>query len=128
MPTEKQLTVLLENVPGTLARLAEVLRKAKVNILALEVPFSGVEGWIQLVVDNPGKAKKAFDSADLPYKVGEVLLVELPNVPGALGDFAARLSAKGINIISAYQTAVRGAKKASVVFAVSDLKKAGRLR
>ena len=57
-----------------------------------------------------------------------MLQVELPNLPGALGDFAGKLAAKEINITSGYATTVKGAKKASAVFAVSDLEKAARVR
>jgi len=57
-----------------------------------------------------------------------VLHVTIPNVPGALSRFAAKLAAKDINIGAAYQTAVEGSNKANVVFAVSSLGLAGRIR
>jgi hypothetical protein len=47
-----------------------------------------------------------------------VLLVKLPNVPGALSGFVAKLAAEGINIGAAYQTALEGSSKAGVVLAV----------
>ena len=74
------------------------------------------------------KAKKALDAAALSYTAADVLQVELPNMPGALGKFAAKLADKGVNITLAYQTTVKGSRKASVVLAVSDLEKAGRVR
>lgn len=46
----------------------------------------------------------------------------------ALGKFAGKLAAKDVNIVSGYQTTVKGSKKASVVLAVSDLDKAARIR
>jgi hypothetical protein len=54
--------------------------------------------------------------------------VKLRNVPGALGNFAGKLASSEINITSGYATVVKGAKKASVVLAVSDLDKAARVR
>lgn len=128
MPKVKQLTVPCENRPGALARVAEVLGGAKVNILAFVVGTAGAEGYAQLVVDNVNKAKKALDNAPLYYSEEAVLHVELPNVPGALGHFAGKLAAKDININFAYQTTVKGSRKASVVLAVSDLNKAARIR
>jgi hypothetical protein len=127
MPKAKQLTVFCENRPGTLAQIARVLGDAKVNILAfVTIPFP--EGSVQLVVDNVNKAKKALDGAILSYSEADVLHVELPNMPGALGSFAGKLATKEINITSAYATVAKGAKKASVVLAVSDLDKAARVR
>jgi hypothetical protein len=108
--------------------LARVLGDARVNILALNCSTSGTEGTVQLIVDKVDKAKKALRAARLSCTEANVLHVELRNVPGALGQFAGKLAAKGINIASGYQTAPKGAKKAAVVFAVSDLGQASRIR
>ncbi len=128
MPKAKQLTISCENQPGTLAHLARVLGNAKVNILAMNCSTSGAAGTVQIVVDNVNKAKTALRAAQFSCIEADVLHVELPNVPGALGHFAGKLAAEGINIASGYQTATKGAKKAAVVFAVSDVKKAARIR
>ncbi len=128
MAKVKQLTVRCENRPGTLAHVARVLGDAKVNILAFLTATSGTEGSVELVVDNPNKAKKALEGSGLSYTEQEVLQVELPNVPGALGSFAGKLAAQEINITSGYQTAAKGSKKSSVILAVSDLEQAARIR
>jgi hypothetical protein len=128
MPKARQFTVSCENRPGALAHIAQVLGDSKVNILALLTATSGAEGWVQLVVDKAGKAKKALDTAGLRYTEKDVLHLELRNVPGALGHFAGKLADKDINITSGYQTAAKGSRKASVVLDVSDLGKALRVR
>ncbi len=128
MPKAKQLSVRVENRPGTLAHVARVLGDAKVNILAFLTSTLGAEGSVQVVVDNVNKAKKALEGAGLVYTESDVLHVELPNVPGALGSFAGKLAAKEINITSGYQTTVKGSRKASLVLAVSDLDTAARVR
>ena len=124
----KQLTVPCENRPGELARIAKVLGEANVNVLSCLSTTLGEEGTIHFVVDNLNKAKKALDAAALSYTAADVLQVELPNMPGALGTFAAKLADKGVNITLAYQTTVKGSRKASLVLAVSDLEKATRVR
>jgi hypothetical protein len=128
MPRAKQLTIPCENKPGTLAHVAKVLGDAKVNILAFMTTTCGAEGSVQVVVDNANKAKKALAGAGLSYSEADVLHVELRNLPGALGSFAGRLAAKEVNIASAFATTAKGAKKAGVVFAVSDLDKATPIR
>jgi hypothetical protein len=128
MAKAKQLTISCENRPGTLAHIARTLGDAKVNILAFLTTTSGTEGSVQVVVDNANKAKKALEGAGLSYNEADVLHVELPNLPGALGSFAGKLAAKEVNITCGYQTTVKGAKKASLVLAVSDLDKAARVR
>lgn len=128
MPKAKQLTISCENRPGALAQIAKVLGDAKVNILAFLTTTSGTEGSVQLVVDNVNKAKKALEGAALACSEADVLHAELPNVPGALATFAGKLASKEINITSGYATIGKVAKKASVVFAVSALDKATRIR
>ncbi len=128
MPKTKQFTVKVENRPGTLAHVARVLGDAKVNILAFLTTSSGAEGWVHVVVDNANKAKKALAGASLSYTESDVLHVELPNVPGALSRFAGKLAEHDINISAGYQSTAKGAKKASLVLAVSDLDKAARVR
>ena len=128
MPKAKQLTVSCENSPGTLAHVARVLGDAKVNILAFHVGAADSEGALKLVVDNVNKARNALDREKLFFSEAEVLHVELPNVAGALGAFTGKLAAKDINITSGYATTVKGARKATVVLAVSDLDKAARVR
>lgn len=128
MPKAMQFSIPVENRPGELARVAKALGDNRVNILAFLTTSSGAEGSVHVVVDNVKKAKKALDGAGLSHTEADVLHVVLPNVPGALGQFAGKLAAKGINITSGYQTTVKGSKKASVVLAVSDLNEAARTR
>jgi hypothetical protein len=128
MPKARQLSISVENRPGTLAHVARVLGDAKVNILAFLATTSGAEGAVHIVPDNVNKAKKALEGAGFSYTEAEVLLVKLPNVPGALGNFAGKLAAKDINITLGCQTTVQGSRKASVTLAVSDLEKAARVR
>jgi hypothetical protein len=128
MAKAKQLTIPCENHPGELARIAKALGEAKVNILGFLTGTSGAEGWVQVVVDKPERAKKVLDREGLPYTEEAMLHVELRNVPGALATFTEKLAHKDINISAGYQTAVKGSRKASVVLAVSDLDTAARVR
>ena len=128
MPKARQLTIPCENRPGALANIAEILGDAKVNILALVTGTSGTNGWVRVIADKQGKARKALDGAGLAFTENVVLHVELRNSPGALARFAGKLAAKGINITGGYQTATKGARKSSIVLSVSDLDTAARVR
>jgi hypothetical protein len=52
MPKANQLSVRVENRPGTLAHVARVLGDAKVNILSFLTSTLGAEGSVHVVVDN----------------------------------------------------------------------------
>jgi hypothetical protein len=128
MPKAKQFSITVENRPGTLAHVAKVLGDAKVSILAFATGTSGAEGYVQVIVDNANKAKKALEDARFSYAEADVLHVELGNTPGALGQYAGKLASKDINITFGYATTVKGSRKASVVLMVSDVEKAVRMR
>jgi hypothetical protein len=77
MAKVKQLTVALENRPGTLAHMAKVLADAKANVLALLGSTAVAQGSVQVVVDNVNKAKKALGGAGLSYTEGTLEQFEL---------------------------------------------------
>jgi|SRR6266478_2957147 len=128
MPKATQIVLAHENRPGLLAQIAQVLGDAKVNILAFLTTTSASEGLTRLIVDNPDSAKKALARTALRFREEDVLHIELPNEPGALAKFAAKLADKNINITLGYAASERGSKKTSVVLAVSDLDKAMSIR
>ena len=128
MPTTKQFTISAEDRPGTLARVAELLGGAKINILAMNCAKFGVHGVIQLVVDDIEKAREILDRVRIPYTEQDVLYLELQNTPGCLGEFAAKLAARDINVTAGYATAVKGCEKANLVLNVSDLDAAAKIR
>lgn len=128
MPKVKQLSVSVKNQPGSLARVASILGNAKVNVVAFLTGATGDAGFVKLVVDDVNKAKKSLNREGFSCTEEAVLLIEIPNKPGTLGEFAGKLAARKVNITSGYATTVSGTKKACLVLAVSDLGKAVRIR
>lgn len=126
MAKVKELTVSLENQPGTLAAVAKVLADAKVNILAVLGSTAGAQGSAQVVVDDITKAKKALSAGQFSYAVGTLEQVELPSNVGALAKLTARLAKRGINIDIVYGTVAKAAKKSVLYLATSKQGKAER--
>ena len=127
MPKVKQLTIPAQDRPGTLAHIAKLLGKSKINIVAMNCATFGAKGAIQIVVDYVDKAKKVLDSQHLPYTEHDVLYVELENSPGCLGEFAGKLAAQGINVTMGYGIAKKSSDKASLILSVSDLNAASKI-
>jgi hypothetical protein len=111
-----EFKVLLEDRPGTLARLCGVLGDARVNIEAIHGVSREREGFVQFLPNDAEKAARALDAAGIPYTRREVLVVRVLDEPGMLGDVALVMSRAGINIDSVYVT-TRG----HVVLGVDDL-------
>jgi hypothetical protein len=124
----KQFTISAEDRPGILARVANLLGDADVNIVAMNCATFGVRGAIQILVDHVEKARQALDHQCLPYTEQDVFFLELPNASGCLGEFAGKLAARNINVTCGYATAVTGCEKARVVMQVSDLDAAAQIR
>ena len=123
-----QLTIACEDRPGTLSKLAKLLGEKGVDITAMSCAPVGVQGYIHLVVDNEKRAKKALAREHISFTEQEVLEVDLPNLPGCLGAFAEKLAQQNINITTAYGSASKGSRKTRIIFKVSDLQKAAKIR
>ncbi len=111
-----ELKVILEDRPGTLARLSGVLGDARVNIEAIQGMSREGKSLIQFVPSEPDRAARALDAAGISYTSREVLVVKVLDEPGMLGDVALVMSEAGINIDSVYVT-TRG----HLVLGVDDL-------
>ncbi len=121
MAIRAELTVRVQNMPGALGRLCQVLADERVNILALSLEPAGT---LHLLVDNPVHAGGLL--RDRHYQVSErdVLYTTVPNAPGALARVAAMLAAEGVNLEYVYVTTVDGQPMAGVVAGVPDAARA----
>ena len=120
-----QISVFLENRPGRLAYLLDVLSDAQVNLQALSVADSADFGVVRLIVADPDAALQAIHDADMTAATTEVLRVEIPDVPGGLSRaVVAPLAKAGVNIEYVYAYSELRLEKAVVVLKVDDIEKA----
>lgn len=127
MAVKKQFSVALPNRPGQLAKLTRVLARGKVNLLAVNAPESLEFGPIRLLVDDAAKAREVLKKGAFEFTTTDVVVVELPNEPGALSEATRRLAQAGLSIEYAYATASRKAGTALCIFRVDDAKQADTL-
>ncbi len=126
MPTSKELTIRMEDRPGTLGKLCKGLADKGVNILAFQsVPAEG-NSLVRMVVDNPTTAKKVLDTEHLSYTETEVAQARLPNHPGELAHAASELGGANINIEYAY-SGLDPKNNPVVFFGVKDVGKAATI-
>jgi hypothetical protein len=93
------LTVILRNVPGTIADAGEAAGKAGVNIDGVGGFECGGEGVIHVLVEDAATARQAFEDAGLEVR-GErdVLVVDIADNPGEMGRTMRRLSDADVNV------------------------------
>jgi hypothetical protein len=101
------LTVVLTDEPGQLATLGEVTGEAGVNIQGM-CAFTGEgRGIIHVLVsdDAVGRAIAALRDAGMGVAdEREVLVVDVEDRPGSLGELARELAEAGVNIELLYTT------------------------
>jgi hypothetical protein len=101
------LTVILEDRPGELARLGEVMGQAGVNILGMCALTGEGKGYIHVLVadDKATATRAALEQAGMGVAdAREVLVVDVEDRPGTLGEMARRFADASVNIELAYTT------------------------
>ena len=124
MEIVKQLSVFLDNKPGTLSKVCEALAAAKINIYALTISDTIDHAVVRMVVSDPITALHIFGDRGVLVVETDVLMLENSNKPGSLAIIAERLGKARINIEYAYLATSPGAKLGLLVLRVKNPEKA----
>lgn len=103
----RDFTVILRDEPGELARLGEATGQAGANIRGLAAFTGEGRGVIHLLFDDEdaARARAAIEDAGLGLADDrEVLVVDIHDKPGTLGELARELGEANVNIELAYTT------------------------
>lgn len=122
-----QLSIFAQNIPGRLAAATKVLARETISIRATTIATSDTFGVINLIVDDPERARKALTEAGLTVTLSRILAVVIPDQPGGLDRLTQLLLAENININNAYGFVLEGNKKAVFVVSVDQMEKADAL-
>lgn len=120
----KQVSVFLENKPGS---LYEVLRKLKewgVNLRALSLADTAEFGVLRFIIENPEEIVAKLKEERFAATLTEVLAVGVEDRPGGLCDVVEVLTRSNISIEYLYAFVSPQGEKAYVVLRVEDLEKA----
>jgi hypothetical protein len=122
-----QFSVFLANKPGVLAQVCRQLANQKINITAMCLMDSTEHGVLRVVTGEADRARKVFRELNLPTTENRVMLVTLPNRPGALSDVVERLASNHISVNYAYCTTGAAGGKTVGILQVSDPARADKL-
>jgi hypothetical protein len=105
MPTD--LTLILHDRPGELARVGEVTGSAGVHIRGMAAFTGEGRGVVHVLVDD-GEVERAVAAMKAAHlKLAdqrEVLVVDVRDRPGSLGELARELAEANVNVELAYPT------------------------
>jgi hypothetical protein len=121
MPTD--LTLILHDQPGELARVGEVTGSAGIHIRGMAAFTGEGHGVIHVLVDDDeaDRAVAALKAEHLKLADRrEVLVVDVSDRPGSLGELARELAEANVNVELAYPTF----NPAQLVIATDDMRNA----
>ena len=119
----KDIAVILDNRPGALADMGEILGKNGINMEGLcGIPLND-EGIIHILVEDEETTQWILEDAGFEVRaVREVLVVDIGHIvgkPGTGGNIARKIGNAGVNIDLIYF-----AENNRLVLGVDDLEKA----
>jgi hypothetical protein len=126
----QQVSVFLDNRPGSLSEVMGHLDKFQIRIFALSIADAGEFGLVRMITEDPEKATKILEDADFNLaksrkniEVTVILITErdkVSRITRILGD-------NGLNIEYAYSSAVHVDGKFALVLRVNDVNEAERI-
>lgn len=129
MPIQ-QVSVFLDNRPGSLSEVITYLDRFKIKIFALSIADAGEFGLIRMITEDAGRATKILEDADFNLaksKKNIEVTVILTTEKDKVSRIAKILGDNDLNIEYAYSSAVRIDGKFALVLRVDDLDKAERI-
>lgn len=123
----RQLSVLVENKPGSLMEVTSRLTEVHVNIRAVANFDAPDFGILRLVVDKPQEAKEYLTARGYVVSVHEVMGVELEDKKGNLNQMLSILAEGKLNINYIYSFVIRNGRAPVMVFQTDDYEKATQI-
>ncbi|MEZ0366485.1 amino acid-binding protein [Mycobacterium sp. pUA109] len=111
------LTLYLDDEPGELARVGDLLGTAAVNIAGLCALTSGGQAELHILVSDATRAFEALEHAGIQIaEEQEVVVLDVEDRPGALAEAIHKLGVANVNLATAYL-----ASHTRLVLAADDL-------
>ena len=120
----RQISVFVENQPGSMMNVTSVLTDAHVNIRAISTFDTPEFVIMRLVVDDPVRAKESLTEKGFVTRVSNVIGAELRDEKGNLNQMLTILADGQINVNYIYSFVIREGKTPVMVFSTDDYEKA----
>lgn len=120
-----QISLQLEQKPGVLSKISELLGREGINIGAISIADSVDIAALRFMCDDPNKALQILKNAGYnDAALREVIAVETPDHPGGLNAVLKPLAVKNINVFYLYPYMRKIRDNAILIFRVDDVPKA----
>lgn len=116
----RQISVFLENRPGSLAEVTRYLADQKINLRALCIAESRDFGTIRIIASDQDACGAALRKGGYRYNEVDVLAAEMPDRPGGMAEVAEIIAREKINIEYGYVMVEKREGSAVIVLRVDD--------
>ena len=122
-----QVSVYLDNRPGSLSEAMAQLDKNQIRIFALSIADAGEFGLVRMITEDPAKASKVLEDAEYNLaksrKNTEVTAIFISE-KDKISKITKILADSSINIEYAYSSAVHVDGKIALILRASDIERA----
>ena len=94
----QQLSLFLENKPGTVRKACRMLADNGINIETMALADTEQFGILRILVKNWEQAKEVFEKNGIIVRVSEVVALAIGHRPGGLADILDTLDDAGLNV------------------------------
>ena len=120
----KQISVFLENKPGTLNQLTQVFADAGIDMRALSLAETKDFGIARIIVDDAYEAANVLKQAEYVSSLTPVLAFAIPDEPGGLNKLLTAFTETQVNVEYMYAFLGASSGTAYMIFRVADTKAA----
>lgn len=114
----RQVSVFLENRPGTLAAATRVLADAGANLRALMIAETERYGIMRVITDSVDAAVAALNAAGFRTRLTDVVGIEVPDRAGGLADLLGVFAGTDVSVEYMYAELSGRAGRALLVMKV----------
>ena len=122
--TIKQISVFMENKPGTMSKVTDALGNSGIDGRAASLADTQDFGILRMIVSDTDKAVKALAESGYVASVCDVFAAEVPDRPGAMTELMKKVAETGLNLEYMYAFVSPETKDAYIVLRIKDIESA----
>jgi len=112
----EQISIFLENRPGSLEQVTGILQQAGINIRTLTLADTSDFGILRMIVNDVDAASRVLKESGFRISRTNVGAVEVPDRPGGLHGILQVVTKSGINVEYLYAFVERSGENAVMIF------------
>lgn len=121
----RQISVLIDNKPGSLAKMTRHLAAKGINLRALSLIETREFSTARIIVHDPDKCIDILKRADYRYSETYVLVIAVSDKVGGMADMLEIVAAEHINVDYVYSLVDAGTGLAGIILRTGDPLKTG---